>query len=95
MKKGDFVRIRPDLVIGEEYGAVKMLSDMEDMKGCVGMVLDEDPAERTVKVGDWWWSVEMVHQVPKNPDVFGLGSYIIREIDKAINSLQRIIDVLK
>lgn len=92
MKKGDFVKIRTDLVTGEEYGAVKMLADMEDMKGSVGMVTAVDFAENTVKVGDWWWSGDMVL-----PNVAGedwLNDYVIREIDKAIVSLRRVIDIL-
>ena len=61
-KKGDIVRVRDDLIVGEEYGLcpIKMLHDMKDCCGKTGTVTDVNPVEMAVKVGDWWWSEVMV-----------------------------------
>lgn len=61
-KKGDTVRIRDDLIVGEEYGLcpVKMEYDMKECLGKTGIVTDVMPEELAVKVNDWWWSEVMV-----------------------------------
>lgn len=68
-EKGDIVRIRDDLQIGNEYGPVpiKMTYDMaEDLKtGTVGIVEDVMESEFAVKVGRWWWSEAMVEMEGK------------------------------
>lgn len=61
-QKGDAVRIRDDLIVGEEYGLcpVKMEYDMKECLGKTGIVTDVMPEELAVKVNDWWWSEVMV-----------------------------------
>lgn len=59
-KVGETVEIGSDLVTGETYGSVKMLPEMEDMKGKTGKVTAVNEKERAVKVGDWWWSTAML-----------------------------------
>ena len=62
-KKGDVVRIRDDLKTGEFYGSsqIKMIYDMEEALGKVGVITDIDRKELAVKVLGWWWSVDMIH----------------------------------
>lgn len=57
---GETVAIRSDLDTGEIYGSVKMLPEMEDMKGKTGRVTAVNEKERAVKIGDWWWSTAML-----------------------------------
>jgi hypothetical protein len=59
-KVGETVAIRSDLDTGETYGSVKMLPEMEDVKGTTGKVTAVNEKERAVKVGDWWWSTAML-----------------------------------
>lgn len=61
-QKSDAVRIRDDLIVGEEYGLcpVKMEYDMKEYLGKTGIVTDVMPEELAVKVGDWWWSTAML-----------------------------------
>ena len=40
-KVGDKVKIRSDLIVGEEYGEMKWLIGMKDLSGCVLTVMDE------------------------------------------------------
>ena len=96
LKIGDVVRIRTDLTPGVEYDDILIRHDMVPMFGETGIVKDVIPEERAVKVGDWWWSERMVVPVQKfAPDVFVCGDFILQQVDKAIKSLQAIIDELK
>lgn len=61
-KKGDVVRIRKDLYIGNLYGAsqIKMTYDMREALGKVGIITDVNEEESAVKACGWWWSIAMV-----------------------------------
>ena len=97
-KKGDTVRIRDDLQVGNEYGLVpiKMTYDMaEDLKtGTVGMVEDVMESEFAVKVGRWWWSEVMVTSAAKTTQQQSLWGFVMNKLNEADEALQSIRKVL-
>ena len=91
-KVGDKARIRSDLVTGETFGSVKMLSAMEDMKGKTGKVTAINEQERAVKVGDWWYSYKMVSF--DRADFNSLWWFVskkVNEADAALESIKRVL----
>lgn len=60
-KIGDKVRVRKDLVPGNEYGGVTYFSGMGKLKGREGIITNID--DIAYQIGDFWWTDEMLESV--------------------------------
>ena len=60
-KIGDKVRVRKDLVPGNEYGGVTYLSGMDEFKDREGVITNMDDV--SYQIGDFWWTDEMLQPV--------------------------------
>ena len=60
-KIGDKVRVRKDLVPGNEYGGVTYFSGMGKLKGREGIITNID--DIAYQIGDFWWTDEMLEPV--------------------------------
>ena len=63
-KKGEMVRVRPDIEVGEKFGhgAFILSSGMAELRGKVGVVEIAD-TDCTCYVFDYWWDVNMLERV--------------------------------
>lgn len=62
-KVGDIVKLRDDLDIGEEYGAVVFLYSMETLKNKalrIDSIDTEDDESAVYEIDGWWISAEMI-----------------------------------
>lgn len=64
-KVGDKVRVRKDLVVGEQYGGETVADDMVDMRGMVVTIEEVDGSGYGIKEGldDYNWTDEMFEPV--------------------------------
>ena len=60
-KIGDKVRVRKDLVPGNEYGGVTYLSGMDEFKDREGIITNMDDV--SYQIGNFWWTDEMLEPV--------------------------------
>lgn len=88
-KIGEIVAIRSDLDTGKIYGSVKMLQEMEYMKGANGRVTEINEQEQAYKIGDWWWSAEMLRLTWET-----IWWSTVHKIDEAGKTLDSIKDML-
>ena len=72
-KIGDKVRVRKDLVPGNEYGGVTYLSGMDEFKDREGVITNMDDV--SYQIGDFWWTDEMLE--PDNEEML---EYALREL---------------
>jgi hypothetical protein len=69
-KVGDKVRVREDLIDGEEYGAIRYFDDMDEWKGKIVTISsvghDYYKIAEDEESDKWYWSDEMFEDVPEN-----------------------------
>ena len=79
-KVGDKVRLREDLEVGKEYGRVRFLSDMEDLKGReLTIYYISEEGDYTFDEANYYCSEEMLEKVFDDSDLleFALNKFNI------------------
>lgn len=78
-KVGDKVRIRKDLIIGEEYDDFTFIDDMIKYKGKMATITSirfSDCYTINLDGNSWRWTDEMFEDVPKNVNNVDIGYYL-------------------